>query len=146
VLLYDIDDLERVVEANLNGRRVEAQRGEGFIGGAVAQFSSWRDGRAATPAIAELRERAEEIRRDELARVEGQWDSFSEADRERLNAVTKGIVNKLLHEPTVRARAAAAEGDALRHLESLRHLFGLEGDAVTPPEPARSREAASKRH
>ena len=146
VLLYDIDDLERVVEANLNGRRLEAQRGEGYIGGAVAQFSAWRDGRAATPAIAELRERAEEIRRDELARVEGQWDSISEADRERLNAVTKGIVNKLLHEPTVRARAAAAEGDALRHLESLRHLFGLDGDVVEAPAPAESREAASKRH
>jgi glutamyl-tRNA reductase len=145
VLLYDIDDLERVVEANLNGRRLEAQRGEGFIRGAVAQFGSWRFGRAATPAIAELRERAEEIRRDELARVESQWDSISEADRERLHAVTKGIVNKLLHEPTVRVRAAAAEGDALRHLESLRHLFGLEGDAADAAEPAEPRAASERR-
>jgi len=129
VLLYDIDDLERVVEANLNGRRLEAERGELFIREAVQGFSAWRSGQAAAPAITELRERAETIRRDELARVEGQWDSISESDRERLHAVTKGIVNKLLHEPTVRVRAAAEEGDGLRHLDSLRHLFGLEREA-----------------
>ena len=48
-----------------------------------------------------------------------------------MEALTKGIVNKLLHEPTVRVRAAAedGDGDALRHLESLRHLFGLEAPA-----------------
>ena len=48
-----------------------------------------------------------------------------------VEALTKGIVNKLLHEPTVRVRAAAEDGDgeALRHLESLRHLFGLEAPA-----------------
>ena len=58
----------------------------------------------------------------------GSWEDLSEADRARVEALTKGIVNKLLHEPTVRVRAAAEDGDgeALRHLESLRHLFGLE--------------------
>jgi glutamyl-tRNA reductase len=126
VCLFDIDDLERVVEANLNGRRLEAERGEGFVLGAVQGFSAWRRGLAAGPAISSLRARAEEIRRAELGRLEGQWDDLSPADRERLEGLTKGIVNKLLHEPTVRMRAAAIDGDDLRHLESLRHLFGLE--------------------
>ena len=126
VCLFDIDDLERVVEANLNGRRLEAERGEGFVLGAVQGFSAWRRGLAAGPAISSLRARAEEIRRAELGRLEGQWDDLSPADRERLEGLTKGIVNKLLHEPTVRMRAAASDGDDLRHLESLRHLFGLE--------------------
>jgi glutamyl-tRNA reductase len=126
VSLFDIDDLERVVEANLNGRRLEAERGEGFVLGAVQGFSAWRRGLAAGPAISSLRARAEEIRRAELGRLEGQWDDLSPADRERLEGLTKGIVNKLLHEPTVRMRAAAIDGDDLRHLESLRHLFGLE--------------------
>jgi glutamyl-tRNA reductase len=124
--LFDIDDLERVVEANLNGRRLEAERGEGLVLGAVQGFSAWRRGLAAGPAISSLRARAEEIRRAELGRLEGQWDDLSPADRERLEGLTKGIVNKLLHEPTVRMRAAAIDGDDLRHLESLRHLFGLE--------------------
>jgi glutamyl-tRNA reductase len=127
--LFDIDDLERVVEANLNGRRLEAERGEGFVLGAVQGFSAWRRGLAAGPAISSLRARAEEIRRAELGRLEGQWDDLSPADRERLEGLTKGIVNKLLHEPTVRMRAAAIDGDDLRHLESLRHLFGLEAPA-----------------
>ena len=131
VALFDIDDLERVVESNLNGRRLEAERGEGFVIGAVQGFSAWRRGLSATPAITSLRERAEEIRQAEMERIEGQWDDLSEADRARVEALTKGIVNKLLHEPTVRARAAAegGDGEALRHLESLRHLFGLEASA-----------------
>lgn len=131
VALFDIDDLERVVEANLNGRRLEAERGEGFVIGAVQGFSAWRRGLSATPAITSLRERAETIRQSELARLDGQWEGLSQADRERIEALTKGIVNKLLHEPTVRVRAAAedGDGDALRHLESLRHLFGLEAPA-----------------
>ena len=131
VALFDIDDLERVVESNLNGRRLEAERGEGFVIGAVQGFSAWRRGLNATPAITSLRERAEEIRQAELERLDGQWEDLSEADRARVEALTKGIVNKLLHEPTVRVRAAAEDGDgeALRHLESLRHLFGLEASA-----------------
>ena len=131
VALFDIDDLERVVESTLNGRRLEAERGEGFVIGAVQGFASWRRGLNATPAITSLRARAEEIRQTELERLDGSWEHLSESDRARVEALTKGIVNKLLHEPTVRVRAAAEDGDgeALRHLESLRHLFGLEAPA-----------------
>ncbi len=131
VALFDIDDLERVVEANLNGRRLEAERGEGFVIGAVQGFSAWRRGTVASPAITSLRARAEAIRQAELARLDGQWEGLSDADRARLEALTKGIVNKLLHEPTVRVRAAAegGDGEAQRHLDSLRHLFGLEAPA-----------------
>ena len=134
VALFDIDDLERVVESTLNGRRVEAERGEGFVIGAVQGFASWRRGLNAAPAITSLRARAETIRQTELERLEGSWEHLSESDRARVEALTKGIVNKLLHEPTVRVRAAAEDGDgeALRHLESLRHLFGLEAPAKSP--------------
>jgi glutamyl-tRNA reductase len=126
VALFDIDDLERVVETNLNGRRLETERAEGFVIGAVQGFSAWRRGLSASPAIASLHARGEEIRRAELARMEAQWEGLSDADRERLEALTKGIVSKLLHEPTVRVREAAEDGDDLRYLESLRHLFALE--------------------
>jgi glutamyl-tRNA reductase len=125
VVLHDIDDLERVVEANMDGRRREALAGERIVQGAVEGFAEWRSGLAAAPAIRSLRDQAEAIRLAELSRLEGSWDSLSEADRERLEALTKAIVAKLLHEPTVRARAAARETEGLRHLESLRHLFGL---------------------
>jgi glutamyl-tRNA reductase len=144
VVLQDIDDLERVVEANLNGRRMEAALGEQIVSDAVAGFAEWRSGLVAAPAIRGLREQAEEIRRLELERTAGAWDSLSDADRERLEALTKSIVNKILHEPTVRARAAVQNAEGLRHIESLRHLFGLDeplqdaaahGDQVMAPQP-----------
>ena len=73
VALFDIDDLERVVEANLNGRRVEAARGEGHVLDAVQGFAAWRRGLQAAPAISALRARAEEIRRAELDRAAERW-------------------------------------------------------------------------
>ena len=94
VALFDIDDLERVVETNLNGRRLEAERAEGFVIGAVQGFSAWRRGLNASPAIASLHARGEEIRRAELARMEAQWEGLSDADRERIEALTKGIVQQ----------------------------------------------------
>jgi glutamyl-tRNA reductase len=126
VVLHDIDDLERVVEANLNGRRMEAAIGDEIVGRAVTGFGEWRSGLVAAPAITGLREQAEEIRQRELDRMSAAWDSLSDADRERLDAVTKAIVNKILHEPTVRARAAVQNAEGLRHIESLRHLFALD--------------------
>ena len=126
VVLHDIDDLERVVEANLNGRRLEAVVGEQIVSAAVNGFSEWRSSLVAAPAIRELREHAEEIRRRELDRSASSWESLSDVDRERLEILTKGIVNKILHEPTVRARAAVQDADGIRHIESLRHLFGLD--------------------
>ena len=107
VALFDIDDLERVVEANLNGRRVEAERAEGHVLGAVQGFAAWRRGLRAAPAIVALRARAEEIRRAELDRAAERWEGLSEADRARLEALTRRLVNKLLHEPTVGLREAA---------------------------------------
>ena len=124
-VLHNIDDLERVVEVNLNGRRAEAEIAERIVVEEAHRFAAWRNGLAVVPTLRSLRDRAEEIRSAELAKIDRQWESLSDADRDRLEQVTQAIVNKLLHEPTVRARAAAANGEGLRHVESLRHLFGL---------------------
>jgi glutamyl-tRNA reductase len=132
VELHDIDDLEAVVEANLNGRAMEAERAERMVAGEVRRFAEWRQGLAVTPTISSLRERVEAIRRTELAKADAHWESLSQADRERLDALTSAIVNKILHEPTVRVRAAAETGEGMAHIESLRHLFDL-----PLPEPRR---------
>ncbi len=107
VALFDIDDLERVVEGSLNGRRLEARRVEGYVREAAGAFAAWQRARGADPAISALRARAEEIRRAELDRAAERWEGLSEADRERLDALTRRLVNKLLHEPTVALREAA---------------------------------------
>lgn len=126
VRLYDIDDLERVVEVNLNGRMREAELAEGIVTEEVRRFTEWRRTLSVAPTIGSLREKAERIRAGELERIAGQWDSLSDADRDRVEQLTRAIVNKLLHEPTVRLRAAVADGDGVAHLESIRHLFGVE--------------------
>jgi glutamyl-tRNA reductase len=131
VRLYDIDDLERVVEMNLNGRMREADLAETIVRDEAARFVEWRRALSVAPTIGSLRDMAEQIRTAEVARAAGQWESMTDADRERVDQLTKAIINKLLHEPTVRLRAAVAEGDGVAHLESIRHLFGVESDQST---------------
>ena len=127
VALFDIDDLERVVEMNLNGRRLEAERGEDLVMDAVDAFAAWKRGMAAAPAIMTMRAQAETLRRAELARAESQWEGLTEADRERLDQLTRGLINKLLHAPTVWMREAAESGDedALRSIATMNDLLGL---------------------
>jgi glutamyl-tRNA reductase len=131
VRLYDIDDLERVVERNLNGRIREAERAEIIVQGEARRFAEWRRTLSVAPTIGSLRDMAETIRAGEVAKVTSQLDSLTDADRERIEQLTRSIVNKLLHEPTVRLRAAVAEGDGFAHVESLRHLFGIDADRST---------------
>ena len=84
------------------------------------------------PAIAELRERAEEIRTGELARVEAALERLSENERRVVESVTSGIVNKLLHLPTVRLKEAAAGADGAVYADAVRHLFGLDERSEDP--------------
>ena len=125
IVLYDIDDLERVVEANLDGRRCEAERAAAIVAAEVERFRERRGQLAVTPAVTSLWARAEAIRKGELAKAADRWESLSPADLERLDAVTRSIVRKVLHEPSARVRAAASGGNGLGHVESFRYLFAL---------------------
>jgi len=138
VALYDIDDLERVVEDNLNGRRQEAERAEQLVRSEVVRFQRWWRGNHAEPVVRALWERAEQLRRSELSRRSAGWASLSPADRDRLDALTRSLVRRLLHEPTVALRRSAEGGDGLREIESFRRLFGL-GEGGTAPGPDRDR-------
>lgn len=129
VTLYDIDDLERVVQVNRTGRMREAERAEKIVNEESRRFVEWRHGLAVTPTITSLRGLAEEIRSAEIAKINGAWEGLSDSDRARVEQLTNSIVNRLLHEPTVRLRAAVADGNgAVAHVESLRHLFALDGE------------------
>ncbi len=141
-VLFDIDDLERVVAQNRDERQQHAKRGEVIVGEEVERYSAWRAGLAVIPVITSLRERAEAVRCGEIARVERSVVDQSEAERERLDIITRAIVNKLLHEPTVRVREAAASVDGLRHVESLRHLFGLDAPDVSSANGAAQPDSA----
>ena len=122
--VYDIDDLEAVVEASLAGRRAEASRAERIVAVEADRFQGWQASLAVVPAIASLRARAEEIRSAELAKAESRL-GLADSERRIVEAMTSQIVNKLLHLPTVRLKEAAAAADGVVYAEVVRHLFGL---------------------
>ena len=76
-------------------------------------------------AITSLRALAEQIRLAELERAEGRWENMSEADRARLDALTRSMLQKLLHRPTVRLKELAAESGSAPYAEAMAELFGL---------------------
>ena len=130
--VYDVDDLEAVVEASLVGRRAEAARAERIVAAEAERFREWQASLEVVPAIASLRARAEEIRAAELAKAEGRLERLPESERRLVESVTAQIVNKLLHLPTVRLKEAAAGADGHVYADVVRHLFGLEDEARKP--------------
>jgi glutamyl-tRNA reductase len=120
--LYDIDDLEAVVSETLEGRRAEAEVAERLVVEETERFREWRASLDVVPAISALRLRAEEIRATELEKL----SSLPAAELERLDQVTAQIVAKLLHEPTVRMKEAAADGGGEAYAAAIRRLFGLD--------------------
>jgi glutamyl-tRNA reductase len=121
--LYDIDDLEAVVESSLAGRRREAERAEAIVAAEAERFRAWQASLDVVPTIASLRARAEAIRSAELSRA-----NLSDEERETVESITSQILNKLLHLPTVRMKEAAAAADGVLYADAVRHLFGLEDE------------------
>ncbi|HEY6003767.1 MAG TPA: glutamyl-tRNA reductase, partial [Anaeromyxobacter sp.] len=109
---YDVDDMEKVVEATHEARKGEALRAEAIVEAEVMAFTKEREARAALPVLAQLRRQAEEIARAEaertLAQVGGKLD---EKGKKSVEAMARAIVNKLLHGPTARLKEAASSGD-----------------------------------
>jgi glutamyl-tRNA reductase len=121
--VYNIDDLEAVVETTLSGRRREAERAEAIVAEEAERFRGWQASREVVPTIASLRARAEAIRSAELSKAK-----LSDRERAAVESITSQIVNKLLHLPTVRMKEAAAAADAVLYADAVRHLFGLEDE------------------
>jgi glutamyl-tRNA reductase len=129
--LYDVDDVQAIVERNASGREAEARKASGILEAELTRFERWLGSQEVLPTVAALRERADSIVAQVLAENESRWESLSEADRERLSLMARAIASRLLHEPTVRVRALADQDDAYLHVSALRELFGL--DAGTEP-------------
>jgi len=126
--LYDIDDLQAIVNETLAGRRGETEQAEAIVAAESEKFHEWQASLEIVPAIASLRARAEEIREAELRKAEGVLGRLDESQRNAVEAMTAQIVNKLLHLPTVRMKQAAAAADGVIYADAVRHLFGLGED------------------
>ncbi len=125
VTLVNVDDLEETVLRNIGLRQGEAEQARAIVVEQADEFRNWLAALEVVPAITQLRALAEQIRVAELERMEGRWDALSEADRERLDQLTRSMLNKLLHLPTVRLKQLAAENGDASHVAAMNELFGL---------------------
>jgi glutamyl-tRNA reductase len=126
VYLYDIDDLQAVVERNAEGRQDAAEEGEAMISPAVLEFTGWLSTLHVVPMIQELRDGAEQIRRHELARALERMD-LSPEEAASVERMSYSLVNKLLHGPIQEIKARAEAGAPLESSEVRRRLLALDG-------------------
>lgn len=125
VFLYDIDDLDGVVQTNLKGRVEVARQAEDIIGEEVDRMMARLKTREVAPTIASLQEQFEQMRNAEIARMRAKLGALTPQQEEAVEAITRGIVNKIAHGPISELRRQAAD-PAGSHLVSLiRRLFRL---------------------
>ncbi len=135
IFLYNIDDLQRVVEGAESERLSEVPRAEEILEEGVDAYCRWVRSRQAVPMIRELRGRAREVREGTLEELFAELERGEEApglDEEGRSAIRDAVrkmMNRLLHEPTVALRETAGRPDGGRYLEAMRRLFDLDAGA-----------------
>ncbi len=129
VTLFDMDDLQRAVDQNMNVRRSEAAKAETVVAQEVEKFERWLTTLDVIPVISELRTRGQEIADHVVTENIDKFEDLSEEDRERMTAMANSIVSRLLHEPTLKLKKSAEEDGAYVYIQSLRDLFGLDAGA-----------------
>ena len=142
VFLYNIDDLRTIVRENLTRRQSQVDRAELLVEEEVDRFMVWLRSRAAVPTVVALRRRFESIRQSELARLEPKLASLPEASRERVEEVTRLLVEKLLSAPTEQLKSVTDQETAAAYADALNRLFKLPEESGGPgadrsPAPAR---------
>jgi glutamyl-tRNA reductase len=131
VQLVDVSDVRRLADRGVTGEVVQAARI--IVDEEADRFLTWTRAAQVEPTIRAVRTHAEQVRRDELDRLAGRLAALDERQREAVEALTRGIVNTLLHGPTVRLKELADAGGADVHVDALRELFDLADDGGAGP-------------
>jgi len=146
VFLYNVDDLQTVVQENLSRRGSEVARAEAIVSEELAKFAAWHRSRGAVPTIVALRERFDRIRRSELNRLEGKLSGLPPEARARVDEITRLIVEKLLLEPTEQLKGLPDEETQVAYTEAINRLFRLrEAESLSPDETAAEVTPADRR-
>jgi glutamyl-tRNA reductase len=127
VYLYDIDDLGEMADANAREREREAARGEVIVVEQQQRFDGWFAALRAVPTIRHLRSRIEGIRSREVERALARLQ-LGASEQEAVEALTRSIVNKILHAPLTRLRQEAEREEGMVYLEAARALFGIDDE------------------
>ena len=126
VFLYDIDDLEGIVEANLQERKKAAEKISIMIEKEIVEFKQWLGMLGVVPVISALREKALAIQAETMESIERKLPHLSEHDKKVLSKHTKSIINQLLKDPILQAKELAARPDADKSLDLFMKIFNIE--------------------
>jgi glutamyl-tRNA reductase len=127
VTLANVDSMRAVVDRHHLTRRAEAVKAEGIVEEEIQAFAHWLGQLEVMPTIAALRAHADAIVEQVVAENAGRWESASERDRARAEAIARAVAGRLLHEPTLRVKQETEHRHARMHV--LRDLFGIEDQA-----------------
>ena len=134
VFLYDIDDLQGIVEANLAERKRAAEEIGIMIEKEIVEFKEWIATLGVVPVISALRQKAHHIQSETMASIENKMPNLTEREKKLLNKHTKSIVNQLLKDPILQAKELAMDSNGAEKLELFQQIFGIDEDVVKEKE------------
>jgi len=126
VYLYNVDDLQGVVDSNLFERQKEAEKAEKIITEELETFVKWQASLDSVPTIKALREKAEEIKKEEIDKLFHKLSGIDEKEREAIEYMATALVNKLIHPPTAALKEDSENRDLL--VAAVRKLYGIDGE------------------
>jgi len=123
--LYDVDDLQGVVQANLKERKKEAGKAEAIVEQEIGQFYQWLANLEVKPTIIALRRKLEEIRQQELEKTFGNLKDLTDKERKSIEAMANAMINKILHQPTAVLKQSQNSTSGEDYVDAVRTLFDL---------------------
>ena len=142
--MYDIDDLQGIVEANLAERKRAAAKIEDMIETEVATFNDWIATLGVVPVISALRKKASSIQQETMASIENKMPELTDRERKILNKHTKSIINQLLKEPILQAKELSTSPEAAKQLALFQQIFGIEDEVQDEVQLAQQKAKLAK--
>ena len=131
VYVYDIDDLQGVIDLNREERRNQAQTAEHIVDEETIKFKKWMNSLSAVPTIVSVREKAETIRQNEIRKTFSQLPDLSDREKEAIEILTQSIIKKFLHDPIVFLKKKAQREAQAVYMDFTQQLFNLnDGNGV----------------
>ncbi|QAS54026.1 glutamyl-tRNA reductase [Halobacillus litoralis] len=146
VFLYDIDDLQGIVDANLALRKQAAEEIEVMIEAEIVEFKQWLQTIGVVPVISALRSKALGIQNETMKSIERKMPDLSDRERKVLNKHTKSIINQMLKEPISQAKELAAQPDSEESLRLFTQIFGIEEQVEKEVEEQEKKSNVTVKH
>ncbi|HBR17462.1 MAG: glutamyl-tRNA reductase [Deltaproteobacteria bacterium RIFCSPLOWO2_12_FULL_43_16] len=130
IYLYNVDDLQGVVAANLKERAKEAKEAENIINEEIDNFYRWVKSLDVVPTIVALKKKLEDIRKGEMEKALSMVNGLQEKDIQAIDAMTRAIINKIIHDPVTHLKKEANKVEGDFYIEAARRLFDLNEESL----------------